>query len=62
MHTEPMGVYVAFSAEQLNTMGVPDDMTPDQLGDLLDTAMLTDYSALEIEIQQFIEDQENEQQ
>jgi hypothetical protein len=57
-HTEPMGVHIAFSAEQLNTMGVPDDMTEDELGDLVDTAFLTDYEALSIEIQQWIENKE----
>lgn len=57
-----MGVHIAFSAAQLERLGVPDDMTESELGDLVDRAMLEDDSALREEVQQWIEDREIERQ
>ena len=54
-----MGVHVAFSSAQLKHLGVPKNMTEDDLAECLDRALLEDDSALQIEVQQWIEDQEN---
>ncbi len=59
---EPMGVHIAFSSAQLERLGVPEDMTESELGDLVDRAMLEDDSALREEVQQWIEDREIERQ
>lgn len=56
----PMGAYVALSAAQLEHAGVPPEMTEDELGDCIDKALLADDTALQQEIQQWIEDREND--
>ena len=57
---QPMGAYVALSAAQLEHAGVPPEMTEAELGDVLDKALLADDTALQQEIQQWIEDREAE--
>ena len=55
---EPMGAYVALSAAQLDHAGVPPEMTSDELAECIDRALLEDDSALQWEVQQWIEDRE----
>lgn len=57
---EPMGLYIAMSGAQLEHAGVPEDMTPEELADCVDRALLEDDTALQWEIQQWIEDREHE--
>ncbi|HZL93590.1 MAG TPA: hypothetical protein VFB99_08100 [Vicinamibacterales bacterium] len=58
---QPMGVHIALSAAQLEHAGVPIDMTEDELADCIDKALLEDDTALQQEIQQWIEDRENDE-
>jgi len=58
---EPMGAYIALSAAQLEHAGVPLDMTEDELAECIDKALLEDDTALQWEIQQWIEDRERDQ-
>ena len=57
---EPMGAYIAFSAAQLDRLGVPPEMTEDELAECVDRALLEDDTALQQEVQQWIEDHEDE--
>jgi len=57
---EPMGAYIALSAAQLESAGVPEDMTSDELAECIDKALLEDDTALRWEIEQWIEDRERE--
>ena len=59
---EPMGAHIAFSAAQLDRLGVPEGMTEDELSECVDRALLADDTALHEEIQQWIEDMQIEQQ
>jgi hypothetical protein len=53
-----MGVHIALSAAQLESAGVPPEMTEDELSECVDRALLADDTALQQEIQQWIEDRE----
>jgi hypothetical protein len=53
---EPMGLYVALSAAQLEWIGIPEWMPQDVVEECLDQALLTDTTAFQTEIHQWIED------
>ena len=57
---EPVGLYIAMSGAQLEHAGVPENMTPEELADCVDNALREDDTALQWEIQQWIEDREAE--
>ena len=61
---QPMAVTVAFSAAQLEHLGVPGDMTEDELAECLDEALLEDDGVLRMMIEEWIDkhayDEENE--
>lgn len=59
---EPMGVHIALSAAQLEHAGVPKNMTEDELAECIDKALLEDDTALQQEIQQWIEDRERDEE
>lgn len=53
-----MGVYIALSAEQLESAGIPRWMTSDEVAECLDDALLTDDSQLRRAVEDFIYERE----
>ena len=55
----PMQATVAFSAWYLDQLGVPEDMTEDELSECLDKALLAEvFESLRWEIEQWAEDRD----
>ena len=55
---EPMGLHIALSAAQLESAGIPEWMPAEIVEDCLDQALLSDDTAFQTEVNQWIEDHE----